>query len=130
MALQLAIVIIHLEDYPVAVDGQYRAIVFSPGIVVFGKFVEPRNRGEHLPHTLGAERFDAAGDQHATANAFAAELVVQFADACALRRRAAHRSISGSECRSSLDRESISAPSHSVRWTSPASASGSMSRWS
>src|SRR5258708_6676492 len=130
MELQVPIKVINFEDHPVAVHRQYRAIVLAPRVVVFTEIVEPSHCGQHIARSVRTERFDAAGDQHATANAFAADLVVQFADARALRRRAVHHSISGSECRSSLDRESVFAPSRSIRWTSPASSSGSMSRWS
>src|SRR4051794_24820414 len=129
MPPELAIVVIDLEDDPTAADGQHCAIVLTPGVVVLGEVVEARDSDQHFANSIRAERFDAAGDDDATAEGFAPQLIVQLADPGGFDRAPVdHGSISHAESRSL--RLAASWPPHSTSRISSASPSGSMSRCS
>src|SRR5260370_38931807 len=130
MPLQVAIKIIDFEDDPAPIDSQDGAIVLTPGVVVFGELGEPGHGGAHFAHPVSVERSDASGDHDPAAGRFAAQLIIQFADAgCLYRRFVAHGSISLAGCRSAF---ALTAAwlSHSTSRASSASSSGSMSSWS
>ena len=84
---ELAVVIVDLEQHPLAVHAKNGAVVLAPGVVVLGEVVERRHRREQLANSRRAERVNAGGDDHAATDSLAAELVVQLANARGLLRR-------------------------------------------